>query len=463
MAPENSSDELKDLITITRDAVTKNLQAIVRHDIPVWRKNIDGVMVTIPMDKLERYIGEHVEEFTFYMNKNWESGIKEARPAASPSGRVHIKEIEKYADLAGQAALFRKMSVVEREEVLDLGIEKISNVRDSKTSLDLSAIIDMVEVVSNTFHAHHADLEDLTESMNLRKNIVGIIGKTRWMLRILIEVLRMGLYHYKDFNIIEEITTKSPTFDHITRVLLKFVVFCIYFNSYIDQGLVTKKIRAAFRDNYVRFYKGALDVETISIETVFKDGIRRIDEEQELVDYAMGALLFDMGKLPDLSYHDSSERYDERIVKKHVLNSYNMISKSKVYPFVVPAMAIFHHELYGSKAGYRLTDPVITKLFQTTRDGSRMKYFITYNEKEFINGQALSFFPVKVLEVVDIFDALKNKKKKTVFETLMTMKKEFIINGLKIDPVLFSIFVEFNAACGLIDIRDLGELESLVS
>jgi hypothetical protein len=462
---EIPSDELQNLIAFTREELTINIKDITVYSIPVWRKNIEGKFVTIPVDKLEQYLGDHSDEFTFYINKNWKNRIKDKQTATRINGfkiASLIKHLEQYGDVTEQTDRFRKMSIIDREEILDQGLEQLSTIKENKDRLDLSVIISMVEVVAYTFYAHNANLQDITESSNIRYNIQGILVKTRWILNNLIELLRLGLYSYKEFNLIEDISTGSTTIDHITRVLLKFIAFCIFFNHYIDKGLITKNIRAVFKDKYVRYYSKRLDIENYSLETIFKDGIRRIDETSELLDYSVGALLFDMGKLPDLKFHDSMNNYDENLVKKHVLNSYNMIMNAKIYPFTVSAMAAFHHELYGSRAGYNFTNAIISKLYKVTRDETKTKYFITYDEKEFINGLALAYFPVKVLEIIDIFDALKNKKKKSVFEALLMMKKEFITKSLKIDPVLYNIFLEFNHICGLIELKEFEDIESLI-
>jgi hypothetical protein len=461
-----TSEELQNLITISRDEIIKNIHDILSNSIPVWRKNIDDIMVPIPVDKLEKYMGENINEIVFYIDKNWKIRVKNNQP--SDRDNKHqipslIKQLEQFGDVAEQTGRFQKMTIVDREEILDQGLEQLTHIKEHKAKLDLSAIVSMVEVVAFTFYAHHANLEDITKSPNLRNNIQGVMVKTRWILSILIDLLRMGLFNFKDFNIIEDISTQSITFDHIIRVLFKFNAFCVFFNYYIDKGLITKNIRAVFKDKYSQYYRKKLDIDNISIESVFKDGIRRIDETNELLDYSMGALLFDMGKLPDLPYHDSVDtNYDEKIVKKHVLNSYNMIMNTKIYPFAVPAMAAFHHELYGSKMGYNFTNAIISKLYKIKRDDTKANYFITYDEKDFINGFALAYFPIKILEIIDIFDALKNKKKRSVSETLMIMKKEFITKSLNIDPVLFAIYLEFNFTCGLIDAKEFKDIDSII-
>ena len=461
-----TSEELQNLIKISREEIIKNIHDILSNSIPVWRKNIDGIMVPIPVDKLEQYLGENLNEIVFYIDKNWKIRVKNSQ-LSNQNNKFQIpsliKQLEQYGDVAEQAGRFQKMTIVDREEILDQGLEQLTGIKENKVKLDISAIISMVEVVAYTFYAHHANLQDITKSPNLRNNIQGVMGKTRWILSILIDLLRMGLFNFQDFNIIEDISTQSITFDHIIRVLLKFNAFCIFFNYYIDQGLITKNIRAVFKDKYLQYYRKRLDIDIISIESVFKDGIRRIDETDELLDYSMGALLFDMGKLPDLQYHDSVDtNYDDKIVKRHALNSYNMIMNTKMYPFAVPAMAAFHHELYGSKTGYNFTNAIISKLYKIKRDDTKASYFITYDEKDFINGLALAYFPIKILEIIDIYDALKNKKKRSAFETLMMMKKEFITQSLKIDPILFAIYLEFNNRCGLIDAKDFEDIDSII-
>ena len=466
MSPENqASKPSESRLAVSRDELMKITRDIIAHGVPVWRKNIDGVMVPIPVDKLERYIGENAGEITFYLDADWKDRIKKRQegPVLRSGVAAVLKQLEQYGDVPQQADSYRKLSIVDREEILDSGIEKLNGLKETRTGLDLSVIVGMVEVVAYTFYTHHANLEDLTDSPNLRNNIQGIMAKSRWIISILIDLLHRGLNSYADYNIIEDLTVSSITIDHIIRTLLKYISFCIYYNNYIDQGLVGKNIRAVFREKYARYYKRRLDIDNLSLESIFKDGIRRIDEASELPDYAMGALLYDMGKLPDLTYHDSAEmNYDVKLVKKHALNSYNMILNSQSYPFVVPAMAAFHHEFYGNKDGYNFTDAILAKLYKTTRDESKTHYYITFSEKEFINGQALAYFPVKVLEVVDIFDAIKNKKKKSADEALTIMKKEFIAKSLKIDPVIFAIFLEFNLKCGLIDKSEFDTIDSMI-
>jgi HD-GYP domain-containing protein (c-di-GMP phosphodiesterase class II) len=62
--------------------------------------------------------------------------------------------------------------------------------------------------------------------------------------------------------------------------------------------------------------------------------------------------------------------------------------------------------------------------------------------------EALAYFPAKVLEIVDVFDALtdpnrKYRKALTAEEALVMMREEFIEKHHKIDIILFDLFLRF--------------------
>jgi HD-GYP domain-containing protein (c-di-GMP phosphodiesterase class II) len=192
-----------------------------------------------------------------------------------------------------------------------------------------------------------------------------------------------------------------------------------------------------------------------------KGGLRRIDIEKELPVYSVGALLYDIGKIPFAKYHDSNDGYDANIVKMHVLVGYNMILKTKKYQFVIAAMAAFHHEYYGGKGSYEFTNPILSKYNQKKRTDEKAQYFITYDEKEFRDGLALSLFPCKIIEIIDVYNALIYKKN-SHFEAMKIIKKNFITQSLKVDPLIFDIFLEFKHKCGLINAEERKEIDAII-
>ncbi|MBN2041258.1 MAG: hypothetical protein JW864_14550 [Spirochaetes bacterium] len=463
---ENSSALLENVQEISLEEIKKNQQDIIDINIAIWRKNIDNKFVTVPPKKLEQYLKEEgADKYNFFIEKNWQERIKTAElkheEEVHEDEKPDMKEVEKFGKVEEQVSIFSNMTVVEREEVLDECITKISE-NETDKPFDLSLVIKMVEVLCSTLYANNANLEDIVTTANQKENIHGVFVKSNWIVKLIVDIFEQKRFHYEDLSLIDEISTGSKTMDHINKVFLRFISFCIFFNEYIDKGLFTKNIRSNFKDRYLRYYKRKFSHLSISIERIFKDGVRRIEKETELVNYSLGALLFDIGKIHHITYHDSSEARDEKRVKQHVLHSYNMIIKTKQYPFEVLAMSAFHHEYYGGKAGYNFTEPVLSKLFRDKRTAKESEFFIAYEKEDFISGNSISFFPCKVLEIIDIFDAMTSKKAMPVKEALRMMKKEFIARSLMIDPVLFRIFLEYNTTCGAVSRDEIEEIDSII-
>lgn len=320
----------------------------------------------------------------------------------------------------------------------------------------------MVEVVANTYYANYANLDDILDSENVKNNLYGIFIKTEWALKLIIEIFKKNGDRYENYRKLDEIDTGSYTIDNMCKGVLQFIGYTLFLNDYIEKGYVTKKLRGDYKDKYLRYYKKRLQVDMMTLEKIIKGGLRKIETENELVIYSMGALLYDIGKLPIITYHDGNDPYDDSIVKMHVLIGYNMILKMKKYPFTVLAMAAFHHEYYGEKTGYNFTNPVLSKLTKKKRTEDNASCFITYDEKEFREGTALAYFPCKLIEIIDVYNALVNRRNQLPFEALRIMKKNFITLSFKIDPLLYDIFLEFIQACGLITEKQRSEIDAII-
>ncbi len=466
---EKKTQELKisvnDIDEISIQEIRSHLEDIVEAKVAVWRKNIDNQLVVIPVIKLEQFLGEKdAESINFYIERNWERKIQNRKssgeePVIAEQTVPPMQEVEKYGRVEEQAIIFKDMTVVEREELLD---ESISRLSEGTGELDLSVIVKMVEVLSSTFYANNANLEDISSDKIISDEAHGVLVKSNWVVQILLDVFEQKKYTYNDLKIFNEISTGSATMDHINKVFLMFISFCMFFNEYIGEGLFTKNIRGMFRDRYHRYYRKKFPDISVTIETIFKDGIRRINKEKELMNYAIGALLFDIGKIRYINYHDGSEPYNHEIVKKHALHGYNMIIKARKYPFEALAMSVFHHEYYGGKGSYNFTKPILLKISGKKYSEDMCRYFISYDKNDFIHGISLAYFPCKVIEILDVYDSLVGKKSIPVIDALRLMKKEYINKSLKIDPILFRIFLEYNVSCGLAGGPDIEQIDSII-
>ncbi len=466
----------EDLIQFTFEEIKLNMNDIIRGNVAVFRKKSDDSLVPIPVEKLEHYFGDGPDDnVVFFIEKNWKEKstelngfslktdiVKDGDATPIRQKKKSSEILEQYGKVTEQMEKFQLLSIVEREEKLDVSIEKLHNLKEKNGPLDLAVIIQMVEVVANTYYANYANLEDILDSENVKNNLYGIFIKTEWMLQLIIDIFKNNGTLYENYSKLNEIDTGSYTIDNMCKGVLQFIGYCIFFNDYIEKGYVTKKLRGEYKDKYLRYYKKRLDLNMMTLEKIIKGGLRKIDPEKELVMYSMGALLYDIGKLPIITYHDGNDPYDESIVKMHVLIGYNMILKMKKYPFPVLAMAAFHHEYYGVKNGYNFTNPVLTKLTKKKRTEDNASCFITYDEKEFRDGTALAYFPCKLIEIIDVYNALVNRRNQQPFEALRIMKKNFITLSFKIDPLLYDIFLDFTQACGLITEKQRAEIDAII-
>jgi hypothetical protein len=464
---QNATYNSLELTPISHDELLVIIKEVISRKIPVFRLNSENAFVTLPLDKIERYLGESSSaDIVFYIEKDW--NLKPASNSAAPQSQSNpqrqkiFNAVEKYGHTADQIENFSKKSIVQREEVLDSAIETLHELKNGKGIFDISVIIETVKIIANTFYTNYANLNDTIESDSIVNTPHGIYVKTEWIVQLIIELFRENPVDIERYRIIDEISTGSYTIDNMNKSLLWFIGFCLFYNDYIDKGLVARNIRGNFKEHHLRFYKKRFPGENLSIERIVKDGLRRIDFETELLPYSTGALLYDIGKLPLISYHDGTDEYDENAVRMHVLVGYNMIRNARKYPFIVSAMAAFHHEYYGGKGSYQFTNPILFKLTGKKRSDDAARYFITYNQTEFSEGLALSFFPCKMLEIVDVFNALVHKKANSPNDALKIMKKHFIAHSLKIDPIIFDIFVEFKIKCGVVSSTIKDELNTIL-
>lgn len=465
---ENTISE-KDLSSMSLEKLKGHLAAIKEKKIPVFRKNPEGNIVPIPAEKLEQFLGENPRDTLLFIHKDWEDRISQKDVHQNNTNNEHgqpfpekpMERIKKFGNTFEQVKNFKNLSIVEREEVLDQSIEKL-HILQNTSNFDLKLVITMVEILANTFYANYANLEDNLSSTNVRYNLHGVYIKSEWIVQLIIELFQNGSFSHKDYSLINTIDTGSETINKMCRVFLWFIGFMLYINEYIDKGLVTKNLRGIFKERYLRYYNKRLPDANITIETVIKGGLRRIDTEMELPLYAIGSILYDIGKIPQITYHDGDETYDENMVKVHVLTGYNMIHKAKKYPFTVLAMAALHHDYYGGKKSYSFTKPILTKITNKNWDDKKFRYFITHDEEEFKQGTALAYFPCKAIEILDIYDALVGKKKMSHLDVFTTMKKNFIAQSLQIDAILFEIFIEFIQSCGLISEREREKVDAII-
>lgn len=258
-----------------------------------------------------------------------------------------------------------------------------------------------------------------------------------------------------DFSIFSNIVEKSngTTIKHMTRTFIMTLSFFKYYNELINSGYASK-VRVVFTSKYREKYEKVLphiNLHLITLEKVFKGGMAGITEAETNA-IGVGFLLHDLGKQVDLEYFEGAEGYVKDRIQAHVTNGFNELLKRTAYPPVVSAIAGFHHEYYGHSSGYGPLREFINRKFPK---GIKPDYCISYSLHEVYSGQAVCFFPAKMLELVDVYDALTDPGRKyrnpcTPVEAVEFIRDKFLKDHIKLDPILFDMFELFLIHSGVI-------------
>jgi hypothetical protein len=252
-------------------------------------------------------------------------------------------------------------------------------------------------------------------------------------------------------ELMRTITEKSKgiVFQHITRVYLNGAAFLAYFNNRISSSSAIIKIRSSFNLKYRKFYQALLphiDGYDLTMDNVFMEGLKIIPSEM-LFKWSVGFLLHDLGKAADIEYHEGGAAYDRTKVVDHVRVGYSSITEKTNYPKEAALIVGYHHEYYGDPDGYGPYRDDLQEYKSQVAD-VKQDYCITCELDSILDFKALSYFPAKVLEIIDVYDSLTDprriyRKSMPSEEALDMMYKEFIIKRHKIDPILFDIFTGF--------------------
>jgi len=439
-------------ITLNFEELKANLYEINKNNIPIWRKNKAGVLVILPVEKIDIFFGkDDIENILFYIESRWKDSIKkDFYPTAESKKKkksVFIKEDPEIDDpYLSKREEVRSQTMEERENEYDYILDIVSKIETPKNIIGAENLPELIDAISGAFVINKTSIEENfdDESPEAREHLRVVAKKTTIMVNNFMEILSKNEAANNFINLLGEKTTGS-TVDHMNGVFITFVSFCFYYNSYFAKGKIAK-LRPEFKSRYIKLYEKIMpDNPPESLEDVFKGGMRGFKKE-EMLHYSLGALLHDIGKIDNIDYFEGSKDYDRKIIMKHAPISYNMIVKTREFESVVALLAALHHEYYNDKSGYGISRILFP---DKNRKYKSPVYAMSYSIDDVKKGAALAYVPAKILEIVDVFDALTDKNRKyrdrefTVDEAMIIMKEDFVEKETKLDPVLFSIFVDY--------------------
>lgn len=436
-------------VTITLDVLKDNLSLIRTNNIPVWRKNKSGVYVVIPLERLEQFLGENDrKDVVFFITGEWENIIEinsiNAKKAAIAGQN---KWANSGADFYKEKRIeIHNMSPAQRDKQYQSVLSSLQKLESSEKIINEDVLLNLIEAVSDAFVLNKASFEEnYEENSNISSDHIKAMARnTTTLVQSIMGIFKNNSAANNFINMLGEKSTGS-TIDHMNSVFLIYLPLCYFYNSYFTKGKIAK-IRFEYKTKYYKYYAKLLpENPPESLEDVFNGGMREIPIDK-LLQFSIGALLHDIGKIDNIDYFEGEGRYDKKIIMKHAPISYNMIVKTREFDSEVALLAALHHEYYNDSAGYGISKILFP---ENTRKYKIPQYCMTYDISEIKNGRALAYVPIKLLEIVDVFDALTDKSRKyrekefTIDEALELMKTDFIDKSLKIDPILFTIFLDY--------------------
>jgi hypothetical protein len=436
-------------IIISLSDLKQNMTLIKTGSIPVWRKNKTGQYVIVPLEKLEQFLGDNDKtDVVFFINEEWktlistgdEDAIKKmiiSQNRSSNTGAEFYQE---------KRTEFQKMTPLQRDKKYQSVLFSLQSIESSKKDLSEDILVNLIEAVSDAFVLNKATFEENYEdSSNVSSDHIKAMARnTTSLVQSIMGIFKNNSATNNFINMLGEKSTGS-TLDHMNSVFLIFLPLCYFYNSYFAKGKIAR-LRSEYRSKYYKYYSKLIpDNPPESLEDVFNGGMREIPMDK-LLQFSIGALLHDIGKIDNIDYFEGDGVYDRKIIMKHAPISYNMIVKTREFDSEVALLAALHHEYYNDPAGYGISKilfPDSSRKFKTPQ------YCLTYDISEIKNGRALAYVPIKLLEIVDVFDALTDKTRRyrekefSIDEALEIMKNDFIEKSLKIDPILFTIFLDY--------------------
>ena len=452
----------------------KNIKdQLISHNIPLFRVDKEKNLIAFPTEQLSLIIdNEKYNNLKLYIPKNFAVFIDEfksitqtdsstsSNQAAAPyvfrTPKESEKEMGKRISEISKMTYREKVSTIEtyNKELKQIVVNEEQGINKNTAQqivnvgndVGLIAKVTMFESIQKikgeeiTQEQAKIENQEITETTtNLVTTIVDMLSKNTETQKVFDE-----LRNYSDGGVMS----------HSNRVFISYVNFMAFYNNLINRRHLVHKIRTSYTNKYKKFYeqveavfsKDNICKNLATVEDCIDKGIKII-EDREMNLYSVGALLHDIGKVKDLDYFEGANGRDYERIKKHLFNSYALVSQTSEYPLEVILTVALHHEYYG--LGYGPYDHLY-KLKLAKHPSFQIQRIMTYDAKTIDECEAFAYFPAKMLEIIDVYDALIDPARKyrggktfTPEEALNIMREDFIEKHVKLDPILYDVFVEF--------------------
>ncbi|WP_157154007.1 hypothetical protein [Brachyspira murdochii] len=312
-------------------------------------------------------------------------------------------------------------------------IKKLEKNIHNASKQDIKSIGDILIKLSLAARMHlrqYTDSEkvkDLSFTNRLRysKDIID------YSLKVIIRYLKNIKNEDINFNSIY-LLKNNDVISHSNRVFFTIIKFIKYYNDSINQNIVID-IKNNFKRRYSGYYKSILKRFHINkniskLEHVYKYGLREI-LFNEMINISLAAFWH------NIINFDISDEYNS-------MRCYSYLKHFLKYNDDVSLIVGLHNEYYGYGYGIFLN---YYNTIINTKPFFKPYYIVSFDYTDSLKLTSLSYFPSKILEIVNLFDNILYSKNdySNYNDILICIKENYLEREVKIDPIIFDIFSSF--------------------
>ena len=333
---------------------------------------------------------------------------------------------------------FNDFSNVKRNHILSSLIREVKMINIKKDSVTEKEIENIYDILVKLSIVARIDLIMAMKSIkNKDTSFISGIKRSKDVIDYALKIIIKLLYKLDEKQIISCYTSKfidNDSISHTNRVLIIAVRFMKYYNSSIDNNIVSD-IKKKFKNRYLKYYKNVLRKFNINkkitrLEHVYKNGLRDI-LFNELANIAIAAFWHDISNI----FNNYNENYNTS-------KCYSYLKHFVRYNYDISLAVGLHNEYYGYGNG------VFLNYYNTIVNSNTLfapNYIISFDYNDTLKLNSVSYFPSKVLEIIDLFDRItySNDSSLNNDDALVFISDNYLDKEVKVDPIIFDIFSSF--------------------
>ncbi|PTY40602.1 hypothetical protein [Brachyspira hampsonii] len=457
---------LDNYVTISLEKIKYYKEVILKDKIDIISKNENGIVNVIPYNKIDYLFNNNLEEnplfnkAQYYIYKSYLDMIEFFINPDELNNKdyfysifTNCKDPIEYTGKAQEAILENILSMNEYQRV-----EKIKNliieleIEENRDKFTSKAAIILGEILVRL-------------GLMIRINVIGNISENNENLKYknyntnydeLMKSIAESAFvllnkNYEKPDIFSNVIgfTGCNIIDHSNRLFINTIEFMIFYNKNISMGILSK-IRAKWKNDYMPYYekvskKNKFIKDISKLDNIFKLGIRQFDYS-EIINMSIAAFLHDITLTEIINYLPTQNVSINNELYSHSIKSYNYIKYSISNNQDINLAVGVHHEYYGYGDGLAIT---ICEAMRSKRPNFEYPYLISFDSKDIFNFTAFIYYPVKIIEILDLYDFLKYKHDicineiNTDIEIIDYIYDNFLKDEVKIDYIIFSIFKDY--------------------